>query len=96
MQPTPLPDQDLQEALAKLPDWSHADHALERTFRFPDFRHAIAFIVQLAFEAEQRNHHPELSNVYDRVTVRLTTHDAGNRVTALDVELAERIDVLYA
>ena len=87
----PLDDTQLQSALKELPGWRHADDALHQRFEFADFREAVAFIVRVAFEAEQRDHHPELTNVYNRVEVSLTTHDAGNRVTAKDVELAEAI-----
>jgi 4a-hydroxytetrahydrobiopterin dehydratase len=90
----PLDDAALNEALRGLPAWSHEDDALVRTVRLGDFRQAMAFLVRVGFEAEQRNHHPELRNVYDEVTVRLTTHDAGNLVTRLDVELAKAIDGL--
>ena len=55
------------------------------------FREAMSFMVRAAFEAEALNHHPEWTNVYDRVVVRLNTHDAGGKVTAKDVELAKRI-----
>lgn len=93
---TPLPADVLDRELTDLPGWTHDDDALVRTFHFAGFRPAVAFIVRVAFESEQRDHHPELHNVYDRVTVRLTTHDAGNRVTERDVELAHAIDVLVA
>jgi 4a-hydroxytetrahydrobiopterin dehydratase len=63
-----------------------------RVFTHRSFRDAIAFIVRLSYEAEALAHHPELSNVYDRVEIRLRTHDAGNRVTSLDVALAKAID----
>lgn len=65
--------------------------ALARTLRFADFNAAFAFMTRVALKAETMNHHPEWSNVYDRVEILLTTHDAGG-VTALDVELARFID----
>jgi 4a-hydroxytetrahydrobiopterin dehydratase len=90
----PLSDDQITESLAELPGWRHSDEALQRRFTFEDFRQAVAFMVRVAFEAEQRDHHPELTNVYNRVDVALTTHDAGNRVTAKDVELARAIQRL--
>ncbi|OZC02890.1 4a-hydroxytetrahydrobiopterin dehydratase [Rubricoccus marinus] len=67
---------------------------ISREFRFANFRTAMGFIVRVGFEAEAMDHHPELFNVYDRVAVALTTHDAGDRVTETDLELARRIDAL--
>lgn len=90
----PLTDDQIADALAELPGWRHYDDALHFRFTFGDFRQAVAFVVRVAFEAEQRDHHPELTNVYNRVDVALTTHDAGNRVTAKDVELARAIQRL--
>jgi len=89
---TRLSSAEIQTALAKLPGWSYADQALHKQFTFEHFREAISFIVRLSFEAEALNHHPELHNVYNRVELKLTTHDAGNQVTALDLELATAIE----
>jgi 4a-hydroxytetrahydrobiopterin dehydratase len=90
----PLNDEQISEALLDLPGWSHEGDALRRSLEFADFREAVAFIVRVAFEAEQRNHHPEITSVYNRIELALTTHDAGNRVTARDVALAEAIEAL--
>ena len=76
--PEPLTDAALDVLRADLDGWRVASTGLSQTFRFADFRTAIAFLVRLAFEAEAMNHHPELENVYDRVT-------------ALDADLARRI-----
>ena len=65
--------------------------AIEKTFRFRGFRDAMAWMARVAFEAEHLNHHPEWSNVYNRVEVRLTTHDTGG-LTAKDIDLAERME----
>ena len=92
--PTPLTPEALEAELNTLPEWSHSAGALHRDLRFADFRAAVAFIVAMAEHAERLQHHPELRNVYNRVSVRLTTHDAGNRVTSLDVALARAIDRL--
>lgn len=90
----PLTPSEIAAALAGLPGWEHEGEALVRTFQFTDFRAALAFMVRAGFEAEAMNHHPEWTNVYHRVAVRLTTHDAGHRVTAKDVELARRMSLL--
>jgi len=76
--------------------WLEKDHALVREFQFNDFSEAFAFMTRVAFLAEQLNHHPEWSNVYNRVTIRLSTHDAGNVVTEKDRQLAAAIDKLMA
>jgi 4a-hydroxytetrahydrobiopterin dehydratase len=83
----------VEDALRSLPDWSRDGNAIAREFRFGSFREAISFIVRLSFEAEQRDHHPELANVYNRVTIRLSTHDAGG-ITEKDFDLARAIDAV--
>lgn len=65
---------------------------LIRTFTFGDFSEAFAFMTRVAMIAEKMNHHPDWSNVYNKVTIRLSTHDAGNTVTVRDRELAAAID----
>ncbi|MBX0333654.1 4a-hydroxytetrahydrobiopterin dehydratase [Pontibacter sp. HSC-14F20] len=75
--------------------WRETDNKLTRSFQFKDFRTAMAFMNKVADVAEELNHHPWWSNVYNRVEIELTTHDAGNTVTDKDLELARRIDVLY-
>ena len=68
---------------------------IARDFRFADFAQAFAFMTRVALMAEKRNHHPEWSNVYNRVSITLTTHDVGG-LTANDVELAQSIDKAFA
>lgn len=87
-----LSEERITASLDALPGWTWADDKLTKKFVFKDFREAVSFIVRLSFEAEALNHHPELFNVYNRVTVHLTTHDAGNRVTDLDLQLAKAIE----
>lgn len=65
---------------------------LEKTFTFPDFVSAWAFMSQVALLAEKMDHHPDWSNVYNKVTIRLSTHDAGNKITEKDRKLAAQID----
>jgi 4a-hydroxytetrahydrobiopterin dehydratase len=88
--PKKLDEAAIHEALAALPGWSLAGGKLHRELRFPDFVRAFGFMTSVALVAESMNHHPEWSNVYGRVTIDLTTHDAGG-ITQLDLELAHRI-----
>ncbi|MBI4625272.1 MAG: 4a-hydroxytetrahydrobiopterin dehydratase [Verrucomicrobia bacterium] len=88
---TPLTAAEIQAAQGSLPGWRLDGNALAKTFKFGSFREALSFMVRAGFEAEELNHHPDWSNVYNRVEIRLTTHDAGDRVTAKDIELARRI-----
>ena len=89
-----LSDGEIDAALQSLPQWRRDGNAIVREFRLGSFREAVALIVRIAFEAEQRDHHPDLQNVYNRVTIRLSTHDAGG-VTEKDIELARAIDALH-
>lgn len=77
--------------LVFLPGWSFAKQGIEKTFQFRDFISAFSFMTRIAMEAERLNHHPEWSNVYGKVHIRLSTHDAGG-VTDLDFKLAELIE----
>lgn len=83
----------LQAEAARLPAWSidPARPAIRRDIAFANFVQAFAFMTEVALLAEARNHHPEWSNVYNKVSIVLTTHDAGG-VTARDMELAALID----
>lgn len=87
----PLPPAEISAALNGLPGWRQEGDALAKTFRFGSFREAMAFMVRVGFEADAMDHHPDWSNVYDRVVVKLNTHDAGGKVTAKDVALAKTI-----
>ncbi len=75
--------------------WEEVDHQLKRNFQFKDFIQAFAFMTEVAFHAEKQGHHPNWSNVYNRVEICLNTHDAGNIVTEKDWLLARTIDVIY-
>src|SRR2546425_13038692 len=87
----PLSAKQITATTAALPGWSFKRDALAKSFKFGSFREAMSFMSRVAFEAEELNHHPEWTNVYNRVAVRLNTHDAGGKVTEKDVELATRI-----
>ena len=76
-----------------LPNWTLAGGKLRRELRFGDFVEAFGFMARVALIAEAMGHHPEWSNVWNRVTIELTTHDAGG-LTDLDLQLARRIDAL--
>jgi 4a-hydroxytetrahydrobiopterin dehydratase len=82
-------------ALGKLSGWSEVDgrDAISRTFKFADFNEAFGFMARAALIAEKLDHHPEWFNVYNKVEVTLSTHDAGG-VTERDVKLAEAMDRL--
>ena len=88
-----LPTDNLNEWLVRHPEWRMENDKLYRVFRFPDFQAAFAWMTEVAAFAEEVNHHPEWFNVYARVEVMLTTHDAGG-VTTLDVKMAERMERL--
>ncbi|WP_298221159.1 4a-hydroxytetrahydrobiopterin dehydratase [Flavobacterium sp.] len=85
--------QTIQSELLDLNDWHFKNNAIVRNFEFASFSQAMGFIVQVGLAAEKRNHHPELSNVYNKVSIRLTTHDAQG-VTNKDIDLAKAIDAL--
>lgn len=74
--------------------WTEKDNTLTKTFEFKDFIEAFGFMAKVAIEAEKMNHHPNWSNVYNKVSFELTTHDAGNTVTEKDRKLAKIIDKL--
>lgn len=88
----PLDKEEISTSLKALPGWEYRNDRLSKEFKFASFKEAIAFVVRLSFEAEALDHHPEISNVYNKVGIELTTHDAGNRVTKMDVDLATAIE----
>lgn len=74
--------------------WQEADNKLKKSFSFKDFTEAFGFMTKVALIAEKMDHHPYWSNVYNEVSIELSTHDAGNVVTEKDRKLAEAIDKL--
>ena len=88
---TPLTPAEIADAVRVLPGWKAEKDALAKSFKFGSFREALSFMVRVGFEAEAMNHHPDWSNVYNQVDVRLNTHDAGGKITAKDVALAKKI-----
>ncbi|MEY3499440.1 MAG: hypothetical protein RL308_1109 [Bacteroidota bacterium] len=77
--------------LSKIKDWHFNSDGIEKKFQFKNFTEALGFIVKVGVVSEKMNHHPELFNVYNKVNIRLTTHDAGG-VTDKDFKLASEID----
>jgi 4a-hydroxytetrahydrobiopterin dehydratase len=88
---------ELDDALAGLEGWTFDEkvEAIGRQFRFRNFSEAFAFMTRVALIAEAMGHHPDWSNTYDKVSIALSTHDAGG-VTKKDVQLAEKIGKLVA
>lgn len=86
-----LSDSELQSALGSLSEWAVQNGRLHREYQFSDFPQAFGFMTIAAIQIEKMNHHPEWSNVYNRVTIDLTTHDVGG-ITQNDVELARVLD----
>ena len=72
--------------------WKEENDKLQRSFQFKDFSEAFAFMTRVALAAEKMDHHPEWSNVYNKVEIKLSTHDAGDKVTEKDRKLAKAID----
>ena len=75
--------------------WKEENNCLTKTFEFADFIEAFGFMTRAAIVIEKHNHHPEWTNVYNRLTISLTTHDAGNVVTDKDRALADALDKLF-
>jgi 4a-hydroxytetrahydrobiopterin dehydratase len=88
---TPLNEADIQARLVAYPDWQLYEGGLEANFTFPDFANCWAAMAQIAQVAEALDHHPDWQNVYNRLRIRLWTHDAGG-ITPLDFKLLEQIE----
>jgi 4a-hydroxytetrahydrobiopterin dehydratase len=92
---TKLTEGEVQAAMEKLPAWTVGGDgaSIVRSFSFADFSEAFAFMTRVALAAEKADHHPDWSNIYNKVDIILNTHDAGG-LTALDMKLAAKIDAL--
>ncbi len=88
-----LTETEIQDRLSSLTGWASTGEAITREFVFKDFATAFGFMTSAALIAEKMNHHPEWSNVYNRVNVKLATHEVGG-LSELDFELAERLNRL--
>ena len=84
---------DIDEELKSLPGWSVVNEKLHKEFQFGSFNQAFGFMTRAAMEIEKMNHHPEWFNVYNKITIELTTHDAGG-ITKNDVNLAKILNSL--
>lgn len=90
----PLSPETIKQALQDLSGWSYANDMISKEFEFTDFVAALAFINRVGEQAEAQGHHPEIFNVYNRVTLSLNTHDAGGKVTQKDLDLASSVQGL--
>lgn len=84
----------LQQQLDDLPDWGYEGGVLRKTYTFNNFIDAVGWTVRVGFLAEEHSHHPDIDIRYNRVTLALVTHDAGNQVTQKDVDLARAVEAL--
>jgi 4a-hydroxytetrahydrobiopterin dehydratase len=91
---TALTEGQIQYALQELPGWEVIGGKLHREFKFRNFTEAFGFMTKVAIEANTMDHHPEWSNVWNKVVVDLVTHSTGNTISELDVALAKKIDAL--
>ncbi len=86
-----LSEQNIEKKLLRFPDWEYFDNAIHAEFEFENFKDCFSAMSRIAFECEALNHHPNWSNVYNVLTISLSTHDAGG-VTLKDFKLAEAIE----
>lgn len=86
-----LSEQDIEKKLLRFPEWEYYDDAIHGEFEFENFKDCFSAMSRIAFECEALNHHPNWSNVYNVLTISLSTHDAGG-VTNKDFKLAEAIE----
>ena len=89
-----LSESELTAALADLPGWEVKEGKLHKVYKFNSFAAALGWMVSVGIYADKMDHHPEWSNVYNRVSVDLVTHDLGNAISNLDVELAQKMEKL--
>jgi 4a-hydroxytetrahydrobiopterin dehydratase len=92
----PLNTNEIEAALAELPGWQVVDGKLTKSYKFKSFAAAIGWMVSVAIYADKIDHHPEWSNVYNRVQAHLVTHDLGNAISTWDVDLARKMETMAA
>lgn len=91
-----LSDNQIRNYIRDLEDWNFGKDKISKKFEFRDFKDALAFIVKVGIEAEKLNHHPEIKNLYNQVTIALQTHDVGNKVSIKDIDLARNIEKIVS
>lgn len=91
---TKLTDEEIRVSLLELPGWEVVAGKLHKRYRFGSFAEAIGWMVSVAVYADKIDHHPEWCNVYNRVEVNLVTHDLGNAISNLDIQLARQMEKL--
>ena len=89
----PLTPAELDSGLARLPEWAVENGQLIRVLKFPSFAAAVSYMNEMVPRIDAVNHHPDWTNVYNTVTVRLSTHDAGGAITSQDLDLAHLLDL---
>lgn len=89
----PLSQEQIEQKLLQFPDWEYDDNAIHAEFEFENFKDCFSAMSRIAFECEALNHHPEWTNVYNVLTISLSTHSAGG-VTEKDFKLAEAIETI--
>ena len=88
----PINEEKIHQALQNLTNWSFDENKISKKFEFKNFKESLAVIVSVGLEAEIHGHHPHIDNLYNRVTIKLQTHDAGDKVTEKDIDLANAIE----
>lgn len=88
-----LNTQEIEKKLLRFPDWEYYDNALHAEFEFDNFKDCFGAMSRIAFECEAQNHHPEWTNIYNTLSISLSTHDAGG-VTDKDFNLADAIEMI--
>ena len=88
-----LTEQEINDKLENLEGWDYTENALHTSFEFENFKEAFTLMTRIAFEAEAQQHHPDWSNVYNQLEIKLTTHDAGG-VTEKDFKMANAIEAI--
>lgn len=88
-----LTEQEINDKLENLDGWDYSENALHTSFEFENFKEAFTLMTRIAFEAEAQQHHPDWSNVYNQLEIKLSTHDAGG-VTEKDFKMANAIEAI--
>lgn len=90
-----LTEEEIRKRLGNMTGWKYSTGAIEKTFIFTNFKEAFSMMTRIAFECETQNHHPDWSNVYSSLNIRLNTHDSGG-VTDKDFKLAETVEEIVS